>query len=110
MADHNTTDRRPNVPPAVGRAVSVRVLDEDVYDDLAVLMRPGGTASDAIRAAVHQLANAYRRAWEVGDVPDGTAPHIISIRYALPDGTPEGMPHPAHTAFPHVRDVPTTAR
>ncbi|CAM4172116.1 MULTISPECIES: hypothetical protein [Streptomyces] len=107
MADSNPTRRSTPTPPAVGRPVSVRVLDEDMRDDLAVLMRAHGTAAEPLRLAVRLLARAYRRAWCYREVPDGTAPHIIAIRYALPDGTPEQMPNPAHTAYPHVRDVST---
>ncbi|MYX36742.1 MULTISPECIES: hypothetical protein [unclassified Streptomyces] len=93
-------------PPPVGRNASVRIVDEDTRDDLAILMRPGGTASDAIRAAIRHMADAYRAAWDYGDVPDGTAPCIISVRYARPDGTPAPIPssHPAH---PQVREAAT---
>ncbi|MFI8850767.1 hypothetical protein ACIGW3_11365 [Streptomyces sp. NPDC053499] len=108
MADTNPNRRRTATPPAVGRAVSVRILDEDMRDDLAVLMRAHGNAADPVRLAVHLLANAYRRAWECAEVPDGTAPHVIAVRYALPDGTPEQMPNPAHTAYPNISEAPAT--
>ncbi|MGI5252789.1 hypothetical protein [Actinacidiphila glaucinigra] len=95
-------------PPAVGRNVSVRVLDEGVYDDLAVLMRPGGTASDAIRLAVRHLADAYRTAWDYDDVPDGTAPRIVSVRYALADGTPAPVPPACDASYPQVKEAHAT--
>ncbi|MGI5353466.1 hypothetical protein ACQEU8_36635 [Streptomyces sp. CA-250714] len=106
MADTNPNRRRTATPPAVGRAVSVRVLDEDMRDDLAVLMRAHGNAADPVRLAVHLLANAYRRAWDHQEAPGGTAPHIIGVRYALSDGTPEQVPNPAHTAYPRVAETP----
>ncbi|MDX3214559.1 hypothetical protein PV318_03235 [Streptomyces sp. ME02-6991-2B] len=84
-----TTPQRtqPQQPPAAGKTLSVRI-DAALYDDLAVIMRAGGTASDAVRTAVRHLADVYRAAWDYGDVPDGTAPHILAVRYAAADGTP----------------------
>ncbi|MEU4092014.1 hypothetical protein [Streptomyces sp. NPDC026673] len=90
-------------PPAVGRNVSVRVLDEGVYDDLAVLMRPGGTASDAIRLAVRHLADAYRTAWDYDDVPDGTAPRILGVRYHRDGRPPITALTASDTSHPQVR-------
>ncbi|MGW7514797.1 hypothetical protein ACWGJ2_04315 [Streptomyces sp. NPDC054796] len=106
MADTNPSRRKPPTPPAVGRPVSVRILDEDMRDDLAVLMHAHGEAAEPLRKAVRLLADAYRRAWDYTDAPDGTAPHIIAVRYALPDGTPETVPDPAGAAIPHVRETP----
>ncbi|WP_326797458.1 hypothetical protein OG946_20225 [Streptomyces sp. NBC_01808] len=106
MADTNPTQRPAPAPPAVGRSLSVRVNTEDMRDDLAVVMRAHGDAAEPTRLALRLLADAYRRAWTYDDVPDGTAPHIIAMRYALPDGTPETMPDPRHTRYPHVRDTP----
>ena len=106
MADTNPTQRPAPAPPAVGRPMSVRVTTEDMRDDLAVVMRAHGDAAGPTRLALGLLAEAYRRAWDHGDVPDGTAPHIIAVRYALPDGTPETMPDPRPTRYPHVRDTP----
>jgi hypothetical protein len=51
-------------------------------DDLAVLMANGARASDVIRAAVHDRAEAYRRAHDYGDVPDGTDPVIRGCTYS----------------------------
>ncbi len=62
--------------------------------------------SDAVRQRA--CRNVYRRAWDYGDVPDDTAPHIIAIRYAREDGEPDWMPNPADTSYPNVREVPAT--
>jgi hypothetical protein len=51
-------------------------------DDLAVLMANGARASDVIRAAVADRADAYRRAWEHGDVPPDTDPTIRGCTYS----------------------------
>jgi hypothetical protein len=59
MADTNPTETRPNLPPEVGRSLSVRILDEGMYDDLAVIMRTGCDASAAVRQALLILANVY---------------------------------------------------
>jgi hypothetical protein len=105
MAKSNPIQRKTATPPAVGRSVSVRVRDEDDRDDLATLMRAHGEAADPVRLAVRLLADAYRRAWDYGDVPDGTPPHILAVRYALFDGTPEYVPAPGHTRVPRVAEV-----
>lgn len=105
MTDRKRTRRPAATPPAVGRSLSVRVLDEDMRHDLAVIMRAHGEAAEPVRLAVRLLAESYRRAWDYCDVPDGTVPHIIAVRYALPDGTPELMPDPSCTSYPQVRDV-----
>lgn len=65
-------------------------------DDLAVLMANGARASDVIRAAVADRADAYRRAWEHGDVPTDTDPVIRGCTY-------DGEPHPYATADPLAR-------
>ncbi|MFZ3569265.1 hypothetical protein ACNYS0_20145 [Streptomyces sp. BH034] len=106
MSNAKPTQRPTPTPPAVGRSLSVRVTHDDMRDDLAVVMRAHGEAADPVRRAVRLLADAYRRAWDYGDVPDGTAPRILSVRYALPDGTPEQVPDPRHTSYPHVGEVP----
>lgn len=103
MARQKTTPQPTTEPP---RALSVRVNTDDMRDDLAVIMRAhGGTYGDPVRLAIRHLADAYRRAWDYQEVPDGTPPHIIGIRYALPDGTPEPAPDPAHTHHPNARDT-----
>ena len=71
--------------------LSVRMTDE-LADDLAVLMCDGTSASDAVRTAVALLANTYRCAHDHGDVPPGTAPRILGVRYATADGTPAPLP------------------
>lgn len=107
MALTNPSRRRTApTPPEVGRSLTVRVLDEDMRDDLAVILRAHGEAADPVRHAVRLLADAYRRAWDYADVPDGTAPHIIAMRYARHDGTAEPMPDASCTTYPNVREVP----
>jgi hypothetical protein len=70
----------------------------DFTDDLAVLtgtVQPDGKKLDrtaAVHRAVQLLADAYRRAWDYGDVPRGTAPEAIAVRYRTADGTPEPVP------------------
>ncbi|MDJ1136229.1 hypothetical protein [Streptomyces iconiensis] len=109
MAKPNPTQRKTPAPPPVGRSASYRLTTEDVRDDLAVLMRAHGEAAAPLRLAVHLLATAYRRAWDYAEVPDGAPPHIIAVRYALPDGTPEPQVDPMCTAYPDVRDVAAPA-
>jgi hypothetical protein len=67
-------------PPDIGRNAPVRVT-ADFRDDLTILMSTGATLTDVIRAAVRDRADAYRRAWDHGDVPPGTAP-VIRTYYA----------------------------
>jgi hypothetical protein len=57
-------------------------LDDDLAADLATLTTNGNQPSDAVRAAVRHMADAYRRAWEHGDVPADTDPVIRSCTYA----------------------------
>jgi len=70
--------QKPTVPQP-GSRPSIRV-DAELSDDLAVLMRPGGNVSDAIRLAVGQLAEMYRTAWAHGVVPDGEAPELLTYQ------------------------------
>lgn len=67
-------------PPDVGKNAPVRVT-RDMHDDLTVLMSTGHTLTDVIRAAVRDRADAYRAAWDYGDVPPGTAPRITGCTY-----------------------------
>lgn len=67
-------------PPPIGRNMTVRVIP-DMHDDLAVLLTPGGTLADVVRDALRNMADAYRRAWDMGDVPHGTAP-VIRVHYS----------------------------
>lgn len=76
MAKPNPTEPRRNLPPAVGRSMSVRILDEGMYDDLAVIMSTGCDASAAVRQALLVLANVYDGAWASGAYPAGVAPVI----------------------------------
>ncbi|WP_392668601.1 hypothetical protein [Streptomyces sp. LN785] len=64
-----------STPPAPGKGLSVRV-DQELYDDLAVMMSTGITASDAVKHAVSLIAWAYRNAWSKGIVPNGAEPRI----------------------------------
>lgn len=70
--------KAPNLPPPVGRSLSVRVLDEGMYDDLCVIMQTGCDASAAVRQALLLLANVYDGAWKRGHYPTGVAPEIVT--------------------------------
>ncbi|WP_406014338.1 hypothetical protein OG520_22205 [Streptomyces sp. NBC_00984] len=82
MADKKPTQTKAPTIPAVGKPLSVRVQDEGMRDDLAVIMRTGCTASDAVRQALYMLANAYYAAWELGGYPPGTVPQITAHQLA----------------------------
>lgn len=75
-----TTVPPPGIPP--GRKNLTIHLTPDFRDDLTILMRNGTRASDAIRQAVHHMADAYRRAWDTGDLPPDTDPTIRSCTYS----------------------------
>jgi Arc/MetJ-type ribon-helix-helix transcriptional regulator len=69
-------------------------LTPDYRDDLAVLMRNGRSATDAIRAAVRTMADAHRYAWESGDVAEDVDPDITAATYRgkrLPCGHTVGL-------------------
>jgi hypothetical protein len=74
----NTVPR--TAPPPVGRNMTVRTTP-DMHDDLAVLLTPGGDLSAIVRTALRNMADAYRAAWDYGDVPPGTAPRITGCTY-----------------------------
>jgi hypothetical protein len=80
-----------STPPQPGDRPSVRV-GQDLSDDLTVIMSASNaktTVSDIVREAVRHMADAYRRAQDYGDVPEGTAPTILGAYYAeAPDQTP----------------------
>ncbi|MGW9041235.1 hypothetical protein ACWGQL_01515 [Streptomyces lydicus] len=78
MADTNPTETRPNLPPEAGRSLSVRILDDGMYDDLRVIMQTGCDASAAVRQALLIAANVYYEAWDRGYYPTGIAPVITS--------------------------------
>lgn len=69
-----------SIPP--GRKNVPVHLTPQFRDDLAVLMANGARASDVIRAAVADRADAYRRAWEHGDVPPDQDPVIRGCTYS----------------------------
>ncbi|MFF0630371.1 hypothetical protein [Streptomyces sp. NPDC004296] len=79
MANTHPTQRPnagSNLPPAVGRPLSVRILDDGMYDDLRVIMQTGCDASTAVRQALLILANVYYEAWARGHYPAGVAPVV----------------------------------
>ncbi|MFF1307276.1 hypothetical protein [Streptomyces sp. NPDC058307] len=79
MTNTQPTERpakAPNLPPPIGRSLSVRILDEGMYDDLRVIMKTGCDASAAVRQALLLLANLYYEAWNRGHYPTGVAPVI----------------------------------
>ncbi|MGW0933140.1 hypothetical protein [Streptomyces sp. NPDC002644] len=78
--------QRTHAIPQIGKSISVRVTPE-LRQALAILMTPGGTASDAVRLATSLLADAYHGAWATGRIPHGTAPIIdcMMIRRPKPD-------------------------
>ncbi|WP_275463361.1 hypothetical protein [Streptomyces noursei] len=79
MANPNPTQQpntTANLPPAVGRPLSVRILDDGMYDDLRVIMQTGCDASTAVRQALLVLANVYYETWSRGHYPAGVAPVI----------------------------------
>ncbi|GHJ27013.1 hypothetical protein TPA0910_14460 [Streptomyces hygroscopicus subsp. sporocinereus] len=85
MAKPQTTQQptdTPNLPPTVGRSLSVRILDEGMYDDLRVIMQTGCDASTAVRQALLILANVYYEVWNRGHYPHGVAPVIESANIA----------------------------
>ncbi|MER6527643.1 hypothetical protein [Streptomyces sp. NPDC001508] len=64
--------------PEPGRRMTVRV-DEQMPADLAVILKAGGTTSDAVRLAVAFLAHGYRDIWARGRYPDGVAPAYMRM-------------------------------
>lgn len=80
-----------STPPLPGKGLSVKV-DQELYDDLAVMMRTGMTASAAVKHAVSLIAETYRNAWLLGAVSDGSLPHITGCS-VVPD-------QQAHTSHP----------
>ncbi len=74
-----------STPPKPGKGLSVRV-DGQLHDDLAVLMRTGMTASEAVRLAVGFLAHGYAWVWESGLYPEGTPPARMALKVPPYDG------------------------
>lgn len=74
-----------STPPKPGKGLSVRV-DDELYDDLAVMMSTGITASDAVKHAVSLISWAYRNAWSQGVVPEGSEPRIEGFSVTPYDG------------------------
>lgn len=77
-----------STPPKPGKGLSVR-MDAELYDDLAVMMRAGMTASDAVKHAVSLVAGTYRNAWAEGAYPEGAEPRITAC-LVTPYDSPQG--------------------
>jgi hypothetical protein len=75
-----TTVPAPPDPLADRKNVNIH-LTPDFRDDLTLLMSTGRSYTDVIRTAVRDTADAYRRAWDMGDVPPDTAP-VIRVHYS----------------------------
>lgn len=73
-------------PPADGPATLAPPDDADFRDDLAVLAQAGLEPGTAVTLAVQLLADAYRSAWDYGDVPRGARPrvHVITNGASAP--------------------------
>lgn len=83
------TSKPPKVPE-VGKNTGARV-DQKLHDDLAVIMRSGCGASDAIKWAVELGADLCKQAWSVGGYPRGATPKItgymlVPYRRSTPEG------------------------
>jgi hypothetical protein len=85
-----------STPPERPKGLSVR-YDAELYDDLAVMMRTGMTASDAVKHAVSLIAGAWRHAWEAGHYPEGVMPQVTDCGLAPYDAR---MTAPAPPADP----------
>lgn len=68
-----------STPPEPGKGLSVKV-DQQLYDDLAIMMRAGITASGAVKEAVNIIAGTYKNAWAAGVYPDGVLPQVIACQ------------------------------
>lgn len=108
MATKKTTQTRTPAVPLPGSRPSIRV-DNQLSDDLAIIMRTGGNAADAIRTAVGQLADMYRTAWAHGTVPEGAPAQLIAYQLAaLPTGAP--APTRPYDATSDRPSIPRVAR
>lgn len=67
--------------PIIGKNANVHVTP-GFRDDLAVLMRNGRSLTTVVRAAVRLMADAYRLAWDYGDVPPAIDPPVTHAVYA----------------------------
>ncbi|MBA4865937.1 hypothetical protein H1V43_32250 [Streptomyces sp. PSKA54] len=96
-------------PPAVGKTITVKV-NQELYDDLAVMLRTGMTVTDAVRRAVFHMAEAYHNAWTTGAIPDGKQPIVNAcvISGYDDDGTPMPL-RPTGDATPRPTAVPPSA-
>ncbi|MFM9613900.1 hypothetical protein [Streptomyces niveiscabiei] len=119
MATEQRTQRR--AQPIAGTRPNIR-LDQQLADDLALLMTDGSSLTDAVRDAVHLVAELrrqaaddldvvmqtadglttavrdasvmYRTAWLHRVVPVGTVPTLDSFKFAEKPPTPGPSPLP----------------
>lgn len=77
----SATVPRTTPQPIIGKNANVHVT-RDFRADLTVLMRNGRSLTTVVRAAVRHMADAYRLAWDGGDVAPDTDPRIVSAQYA----------------------------
>lgn len=63
--------------------LSVR-RDHTLDTDLATLMRTGMTQTDAVKYAVHLIAQGLDWMWDAGHVDPGTLPPAIGFRVPRP--------------------------
>lgn len=81
--------------------LTVRIT-QDFQDDLDVLcgaVQQDGTRlnkTEAVKQAVQRLADAYRSAWDYGDVRDQYAPTLLAYRYRMDNGDPSWVPSVPH--------------
>ncbi|MFJ6566445.1 hypothetical protein ACIQNU_03435 [Streptomyces sp. NPDC091292] len=86
-----------STPPAVGKALSVKV-DQELYDDLAAMLRAGMTLTEAVRHALSIVAGTYRNVWATNRYPEGVMPVITDCGIAPYDTYDAGQPTPAPSA------------
>lgn len=92
--DRPDAGRRTGASPGHGRRrapLSVR-MDDRLAADLAAMARAGLNASDAVRAAVSIVADAYRYVWANGVIPEGVQPVITACAVLPHDSGRAGGP------------------
>lgn len=67
----------PPLPPGPDGTWLTLPIDSDLSSHLAVLMTAGHDITEAVRAAIEQMADAYRSAWDYGLCPRGQQPRIV---------------------------------
>lgn len=58
--------------------------DHTLDTDLATVMRTGMTQTDAVKYALHLIAQGLDWMWDSGAVPDGTLPPVVKFRVPPP--------------------------